>query len=143
MNYIEDDTDTEDQIEADQICTRCKSIAQKLECINASCQTKLDFGELESLFLSLESLENRNTRQMKEIQTLVEENFELKEKNSEYIPIKGRVRKLESQNSILKEKAIDIRRENDMLVEKIQTLQVGDKMKIVFVIAIILVFRRD
>ena len=79
---------------------------------------------METLFTSLDTLENRNKKQLKEIQNLIEENFDLKAKNSEYIPLKGRVKRLESQNSVLKEKTIDIRKENDMLVEKIQTLQV-------------------
>ena len=56
---------------------------------------------------------------------MVKENFELKSKNTEYIPIKGKVKQLESQNSVLKEKTTDIRKENDLLVEKIQTLQVS------------------
>ena len=56
---------------------------------------------------------------------MVKENFELKSKYTEYIPIKGKVKQLESQNSVLKEKTTDIRKENDLLVEKIQTLQVS------------------
>ena len=58
---------------------------------------------------------------------MVKENFELKSKYTEYIPIKGKVKQLESQNSVLKEKTTDIRKENDLLVEKIQTLQVKSR----------------
>ena len=71
--------------------------------------------------------EKRNEKQLKEIQNLLEDNFNLKAKNTEYAPYKGKLRKLESQNSVLKEKTIDIRRENDMLVDKIQKLQVKEK----------------
>lgn len=77
-----------------------------------------------SLFEQLESLEKRNDQLLIEFKQLVTENFDLKAKNTEFTPIKGKVRQLETQNSVLKEKTIDVRKENDMLVEKIQTLQV-------------------
>lgn len=54
----------------------------------------------------------------------------LKSKYSEVAPIKGKVQKLESQNSLLKEKSNDVRRENDMLVEKIQKLQKKISMEV-------------
>jgi len=60
---------------------------------------------------------------LKEIQNLLEDNFNLRAQNTEYAPYKGKLKKLESQNSILKEKTNDIRRENDSLVDKIQKLQ--------------------
>ena len=66
---------------------------------------------------------------MKEIQNLLEDNFNLRAQNTEYAPYKGKLKKLESQNSILKEKTNDIRRENDSLVDKIQKLQVSRKLR--------------
>ena len=73
----------------------------------------------------LEVYEKRSHKQINEIQRLIEQNFDLKAENTEYAPIKGKIKKLESQNSVLKEKSTDRRRENDMLVEKIQKLQVS------------------
>ena len=64
---------------------------------------------------------------MKEIQNLLEENFDLRAKNTEYAPFKGKMKKLQSQNSVLREKTIDIRRENDLLVDKVQKLQVSEE----------------
>ena len=80
---------------------------------------------MEQIIESLAVYEKRNQNQINEIQRLIEENSDLKAKNTEYAPIKGKIKKLESQNSVLKEKSIDRRRENDMLVEKIQKLQVS------------------
>lgn len=37
------------------------------------------------------------------------------------------MKKLQSQNSVLREKTIDIRRENDLLVDKVQKLQVSEE----------------
>ena len=73
--------------------------------------------------------EKRNSKQLKEIQNLLEDNFNLRAQNTEYAPYKGKLKKLESQNSILKEKTNDIRRENDSLVDKIQKLQVSRKLR--------------
>ena len=118
MKYIQDETEDEDE---EILCNKCRSSLQNAGSDSIYCQTELDANEMEALYARLESLENRSSKQVKEIHNLVEENFDLKAKHSEYAPIKGKVRKLESQNSVLKEKSIDIRRENDMLVEKIQT----------------------
>ena len=79
---------------------------------------------MEQIIESLAVYEKRNQNQINEIQRLIEQNFDLKAENTEYAPIKGKIKKLESQNSVLKEKSTDRRRENDMLVEKIQKLQV-------------------
>lgn len=127
MKYILDDTDDDTDENEDKehpIFKKCLSFKKTTpEKQYKLCQTDLEGVKLETLFTSLDTLENRNKKQLKEIQNLIEENFDLKAKNSEYIPFKGRVKRLESQNSVLKEKTIDIRKENDMLVEKIQTLQ--------------------
>ena len=88
-------------------------------------QTDLTSSDIEQIITSLEVYEKRNQNQINEIQSLIEKNFDLKAENTEYAPIKGKIKKLESQNSVLKEKSIDRRRENDMLVEKIQKLQVS------------------
>ena len=88
-------------------------------------QTDLTCSDIEQIITSLEVYEKRNQKQINEIQRLIEQNFDLKAENTEYAPIKGKIKKLESQNSVLKEKSIDRRRENDMLVEKIQKLQVS------------------
>lgn len=125
MKYIQDETEDEDE---EILCNKCRSSLQNAGSDSIYCQTELDASEMEALYARLESLEIRSSKQVKEIHNLVEENFDLKAKHSEYAPIKGKVRKLESQNSVLKEKSIDIRRENDMLVEKIQTLQVETLM---------------
>merc|ERR1719410_3220610 len=86
-------------------------------------QTDLTCSDIEQIITSLEVYEKRSHKQINEIQRLIEQNFDLKAENTEYAPIKGKIKKLESQNSVLKEKSIDRRRENDMLVEKIQKLQ--------------------
>ena len=128
MKYVLDDTEEEtdeDEVKEHPLFKKCLSFKKPPPSEHFKlCQTDLDGLQLESLFNNMETLENRNKKQLKEIQNLIEENFDLKAKNSEYMPFKGRVKRLESQNSVLKEKTIDIRKENDMLVEKIQTLQV-------------------
>ena len=88
-------------------------------------QTDLTCSDIEQIITSLEVYEKRSHKQINEIQRLIEQNFDLKAENTEYAPIKGKIKKLESQNSVLKEKSTDRRRENDMLVEKIQKLQVS------------------
>ena len=87
-------------------------------------QTDIEASDMDSLFEQIVSLGKRNDQLLIEFKQLATENFDLKAKNTEYIPFKGKVRQLETQNSVLKEKTIDVRKENDMLVEKIQTLQV-------------------
>ena len=87
-------------------------------------QTDIEASDMDSLFEQIVSLEKRNDQLLIEFKQVATENFDLKAKNTEYIPFKGKVRQLETQNSVLKEKTIDVRKENDMLVEKIQTLQV-------------------
>ena len=89
-----------------------------------ACQTDIEASDMDSLFEQIVSLEKRNDQLLIEFKQVATENFDLKAKNTEYIPFKGKVRQLETQNSVLKEKTIDVRKENDMLVEKIQTLQV-------------------
>jgi len=86
-------------------------------------QTDIEASDIDSLFEQIVSLEKRNDQLLIEFKQVATENFDLKAKNTEYIPFKGKVRQLETQNSVLKEKTIDARKENDMLVEKIQTLQ--------------------
>lgn len=86
-------------------------------------QTDIEASDMDSLFEQIVSLEKRNDQLLIEFKQVATENFDLKAKNTEYIPFKGKVRQLETQNSVLKEKTIDVRKENDMLVEKIQTLQ--------------------
>lgn len=86
-------------------------------------QTTLTGKAIESMITKIENLENDNKSQQNEIGQLLNQIFNLKSKYSEVAPIKGKVEKLQSQNSLLKEKSNDVRRENDMLVEKIQSLQ--------------------
>jgi len=128
MNYVINDTEDEsdeEHIQEHPLFKKCTSFKKHSlsDGQSSGCQTELLGSELESLLLKVDAFEKRNEKQLKEIQNLIEENFNLKAKNSEYVPIKGKLRKLESQNSVLKEKTIDIRKENDLLVEKIQTLQ--------------------
>ena len=129
----EDDSEI-DQEEADSennekgehpIFKKCTSFKRHAEDNSKICQTDIDASDMDSLFEQLQSLEQRNNQLLIEIKKHVTENFDLKAKNTEYIPFKGKVRQLETQNSVLKEKSIDVRKENDMLVEKIQTLQVN------------------
>ena len=93
------------------------------------CQTDINHQDLDQILSSLEIYEKRNQKQLKEIRDLLEENFDLRAKNTEFAPIKGKLKKLQSQNSLLKEKTVDIRRENDLLVEKIQKLQVRGQVE--------------
>jgi len=93
-------------------------------------QTKLTGAEIDKLISNLENYENNNKKQQAEIGQLLNQILSLKSKYSEVAPIKGKVEKLESQNSLLKEKSNDVRRENDMLVEKIQKLQKKISMEV-------------
>lgn len=103
------------------IFKKCTSFKKHFEDDSKICQTDLEASDMNSLFEQIESIEKRNKELLAEIKKHVAENFELKAKNSEFT--RGKVRQLETQNSVLKEKSIDVRKENDMLVEKIQTLQ--------------------
>ena len=122
----QEDDDSEDNEKRGEhpIFKKCTSFKKHSEDDSKCCQTNIDAADMVSLFEQLESLEKRNDQLLIEFKQLVTENFDLKAKNTEFTPIKGKVRQLETQNSVLKEKTIDVRKENDMLVEKIQTLQV-------------------
>lgn len=130
MKFVRDSSDDDDGSDSsedqrdhtDHIFKKCKIFKQSTFDFQI-CQTDLTFQDLEQMISSLEIFEKRNQKQLKEIQNLLEENFNLKAKNSQYAPYKGKVRKLESQNSLLNKKTSDTRRENDMLVDKIQKLQ--------------------
>ena len=104
------------------IFKKCTSFKKHSEDDSKICQTDIGASDMNSLFEQIEGIEKRNKELLAEIKKHVAENFELKAKNSEFT--RGKVRQLETQNSVLKEKSIDVRKENDMLVEKIQTLQV-------------------
>jgi len=93
-------------------------------------QTNLKGTEIEGLISNIENLEHDNKKQQSEIGQLLNQILTLKSKYSEVAPIKGKVEKLESQNSLLKEKSNDARRENDMLVEKLQKLQKKISMEV-------------
>lgn len=93
-------------------------------------QTNLTGTEIDSLISNIEHFENNNKAQQTEIGQLLNQILSLKSKYSEVAPIKGKVEKLESQNSLLKEKSSDVRRENDMLVEKLQKLQKKISMEV-------------
>ena len=131
MNYVlYDDTDEEEH-NANSEDTGCHPLFKKCTSFKKHsvddsklCQTDLELKNLEELFKQIEAIEEKNEKHVKEIKLLVAENFELEAKNRKIAPIKVKVKRLESQNSVLKEKTIDIRKENDMLVEKVQSLQV-------------------
>ena len=131
MNYVlYDDTDEEEH-NANSEDTGCHPLFKKCTSFKKHsvddsklCQTDLELKDLEELFKQIEAIEEKNEKHVKEIKLLVAENFELESKNRKIAPIKVKVKRLESQNSVLKEKTIDIRKENDMLVEKVQSLQV-------------------
>lgn len=93
-------------------------------------QTNLTGTEIEGLISNIENLENDNKKQQTEIGQLLNQILSLKSKYSEVAPIKEKVEKLESKNSLLKEKSNDVRRENDMLVEKLQRLQKKISMEV-------------
>lgn len=87
-------------------------------------QTVLSGEDIEDLFSKILSLEIVNTDQQQEIEKLLAQIKQLKDRLDENgHSIKGRVERLESKNSLLKEKSIDVRKENDLLVEKLQKLQ--------------------
>lgn len=77
-------------------------------------QTELTMG-------ALADLEARVQGQLEEIQRLEVKSRELEVNWQEQV--KASVERLQSQNSVLKEKSSDIRSENDRLVAKIQTMQ--------------------
>lgn len=77
-------------------------------------QSELTLEEIQKLF-------DREEEQQKEIKILLDNIKKLEMKGNDQV--KAKVMRLESQNSVLKEKSSDIRNENDMLVAKIQKLQ--------------------
>jgi len=98
--------------------------AIQLQNIDQEIQTLMTADEIQELLVSIGTLEKENNIKQEEIEKLL---AQLKEINGRYEvsshSTKGKVQKLESQNSVLKEKSNDVRKENDMLVTKLQTLQ--------------------
>jgi len=89
----------------------------------AGSQTEMTGAAVAELEKQLSQLELRNSAKLLEIGQLVKQVFNLKQELSSMQPIRGKVERLQSQNSVLKEKTQDVRRENDQLVDKIQQLQ--------------------
>merc|ERR1712083_645871 len=141
LSYVQSDTE-DDEEEENPLFKKCKPIKRTTEeasqgsseestCPNIKLvQTNLTVRDIDSLISNIKNYENNNKKQQEEIGQLLNQILNLKSKYSEVAPIKGKVEKLESQNSLLKEKSNDVRRENDMLVEKIQKLQKKISMEV-------------
>jgi len=119
-------TGSESELEPSPLFLKCKpSIKRKVEKESEDegteekkkeqdQQTELTLESLGKLVLEAEELRA-------EVEKLEERVKELDEAGS--AQVKSKVERLESQNSVLKEKSSDIRSENDRLVAKIQKLQ--------------------
>jgi len=117
-------TGSESELEPSPLFLKCKpSVKRKTEKESEGIeekkkeqdqQTELTLESLGKLVLKAEELRA-------EVQKLEQKVKELDEAGS--AQVKSKVERLESQNSVLKEKSSDIRSENDRLVAKIQKLQ--------------------
>lgn len=93
------------------------------EIITKYTQTLLFAEDIEGLVSTIESLQLMNKDHLQEIENLHSQIEDLNNRINDVDQAKGKLEKLASQNSILKEKSNDVRKENDLLVEKIQGLQ--------------------
>jgi len=117
-------TGSESELEPSPLFLKCKpSVKRKVEKESEdegekkkeeSQQTELTLQTLGKLVTEAEELRS-------EVEKLEDKVKELEEAGS--AQVKSKVERLESQNSVLKEKSSDIRSENDRLVAKIQKLQ--------------------
>lgn len=107
---------TEEKVEPKQV----ENIEEKLEGKQVK-KTEEKEQQSELTLEKIEKLFDQEEEQQKEIKVLLDTIKKLEMKGNDQV--KAKVMRLESQNSVLKEKSSDIRNENDMLVAKIQKLQ--------------------
>jgi len=90
--------------------------------LDKSTITSMTMGDVEYLLGKLESLLYEATNHRAEVTSLKDIINDTKKKLTREPSIKDQVRQLQQQNSVLKEKSVEARKENDLLVDKIQKL---------------------